>query len=163
MLKRTLGLAILCAAVTVLLVPQAALAAVASPTTVNVAWGDYAVQIAQVVALLAFALLMWLARKLPPQILTMLVSAHAEQLLANAIGWGLNTVEGAVAGQKLNVGVGSAVTAQALQYVLDHEAWLVAWLGGPQGVAQKIWARLPLDASASQTSFNKLAAELPTK
>jgi hypothetical protein len=164
--KRFLGFALLCAAVTLVLFhPLVAFAATtittSQPTTVTVGWGDYVVQAAQTLALLAFAALMALARNLPAQIYNVLVTARAEQLLGKAIGWGLNAVDGAVQGKTLTVDVGRSVTAQAVQYVVSHgSGWLVTWLGGPVGVAQKIWARLPLEDGATKTDFNHLAVEI---
>ena len=88
-------------------------------------------------------------RALPANINAMLTSARAIQIIEKGISYGFNTVEGAVAGKTLDVNVGNAVVAQAVQYVIDQApAKIIAWVGGEEGIKRKIIARLPVGEGA---------------
>lgn len=130
-------------------------------TQVHVAWGSAVVEAAQYVGLLLAAIIMAALRKLPAQLYAILASLRVEQLLNRAVGFGINAVSGAVADKTLTIDVGLEVTAKALQYAIDHGAsWLIDWLGGPDKVAEKIWARLPLDENAAAPNFKDIAADI---
>lgn len=147
-----------------ILVPAVAFAQ--STTAVSVPVGDWlgyvdaalqTVLIALVTAVVAVVL------KFVPAglrgILTSILTPQVEQLLANAIGYGINTVTGAEKGKTLDINVGNAVAAQALQYVIDHgTGWLVSWAGGPDAILQKIIARLNLVAGTSTPAAAPAAA-----
>lgn len=117
-------------------------------------WGDAALALAQGLAALltpvvVAALAAALARFGGP--LRLLVTdALVERLVRNATDYALNAVAGAVRGRRLTVSVGSAVIAQAVQRALDQApAWLIRAAGGGEGVAQKVFRSLPLEAAAT--------------
>ena len=138
--------------------------AIAADSTVTVpigTWADAVLSFAgDHLAALVLAVVAALCRKLPAEAVTFLRMMRAEQLLDRAIGAGINQVRGATAGRVLTLDLGSAVTAKAVQYAIDHgPGSLVDWLGGREGVAEKIWARLDLDPTveASTPDFVRLA------
>lgn len=159
------------AAFAALFVATAAIAAETAPETVAQAqseatkvvwgWGAAASQAAQFFAYLiglgaAFAL-----RQLPANIVAIFGNARVEMLINNAIGFGLNAVEGAVKGKTLEVNVGNEVLAKALQYAVDNApVWLQSWAGGPEGLAKKIWGRLNLDDKASDAVIPAVVASV---
>lgn len=100
-----------------------------------------------VISLLGLGLL-WASRLLPETIRQYINAQRikaAEQLLAHAVDWAFNAVRGATRGMKVEVNVGSALVAEGAQYVVDNgPAWLIDWLGGVEGIQQKIAARLDL-------------------
>ncbi|UYW27682.1 hypothetical protein [Methylorubrum extorquens] len=117
-------------------------------------WGDAVVALAQGLSALltpvlvaAFAAV--LARFGGP--LRLLVTdALVERLVRNATDYALNAVAGAVQGRRLTVSVGSAVIARAVQRALDQApAWLIRAAGGGEGVAEKVFRSLPLEAAAT--------------
>lgn len=78
-----------------------------------------------------------------------------DQLLQRAIDYGVNAVKGATKDGNLNIPVGNAVLAHALQYVIDHApGWLIKAAGGEDGLRQKIFARLNLATTAGLQDFN---------
>ena len=134
-----------------------ALADTAASTVVSVPWGGWiSAGIEQIIlpilATVLFGLLTWTAKFLPASLRAYADSkntAAVEQLLQKAITFGLNKVEGAAAGQALSIPIGSAVLAQSAQYAIDHgPAWLLQWMGGEDGIRQKILARLPIEPGA---------------
>lgn len=138
--------------------------ALAGDSTVNVpvgAWADAVLAFAgDHLAALVLAVVAALCRKLPAEAVTFLRMMRAEQLLERAIGAGINQVRGATAGRVLTLDLGSAVTAKAVQYAIDHgPGSLVDWMGGREGIAEKIWARLDLEpvADASAPDFVRIA------
>ncbi|KQQ11897.1 hypothetical protein ASF53_14560 [Methylobacterium sp. Leaf123] len=117
-------------------------------------WGDAVVALVQGLSALltpvlvaAFAAV--LARFGGP--LRLLVTeALVERLVRNATDYALNAVAGAVRGRRLTVSVGSAVIARAVQRALDQApAWLIQAAGGGEGVAEKVFRSLPLEAAAT--------------
>lgn len=125
-------------------------AAASTTTSVSLPIGDWIGYAAEFIGAIAAAAVAWLLRKLPASIQQVLTTMQAEQLLGKAIDYALNAVAGAEKGKTLDVKVGSAVVASAVQYVVDHgPAWLVEWLGGAAAIEEKIIARLNLDATAA--------------
>lgn len=145
---KTLLFAALGIVLAALLHPAAAMAA--DTTTVAVPIGDWLQQAVPIVAGLSATWVMWLLSRLPAQWLALAKTARFDQLLVNAIGYGLNAVAGAEKGKVLSVDLGNKVVAAALQYAIDNgsEA-VIKWAGGRDVVAQKIIARLPLDSDAA--------------
>jgi hypothetical protein len=161
---KRLVLAALAAAVFVVAGPVLAMAADAAPETiaqsvsegtkVTWAWGATVSQAGQAIAWLLASVAMVMLRKLPANIVAIFGNARVELLLNNAIGYGLNAVEGAVKDKTLTVNVGNEVLAKALQYAVDNApGWLQSWAGGPDGLAKKIWARLNLGEGASDAAL----------
>jgi hypothetical protein len=144
----------LLAALVVALIPAVAFAQ--SSTTVVVPVGDWLSSVVPTIeALLTTVIglaITWGLRFVPAAIRAFITQQQinqAEQLLANAIGYGINTVVGAEKGRNLEINVGNAVAAQAVQYAIDHgPSWLVGWMGGTEAIQQKIIARLPLVSGA---------------
>lgn len=140
-------------AVCIALLPIAAYAdTTTTTTTVSLPFGDWlgalVAPLENLLTLVIGALVAWIMTKIPASIKAFITAqniAQAEQLLENAIGYGINTVAGAEKGKTLEINVGNAVAAQAAQYAVDHgPAWLISWMGGPDQILEKIIARLPL-------------------
>lgn len=117
-------------------------------------WGDAVVALVQGLSALLMPLLVaafaaGLARFGGP--LRLLVTdALVERLVRNATDYALNAVAGAVRGRRLTVSVGSAVIARAVQRALDQApGWLIRAAGGGEGVAEKVFRSLPLEAAAT--------------
>ena len=148
----------LLAALVVVLIPAVAFA---DTTTVVVPVGDWATNVvptieAVLTSIIAIAVT-WGMRFVPSAIKAFITQQQinqAEQLLVNAIGYGINTVVGAEKGKTLEINVGNAVAAQGVQYAIDHgPTWLVDWMGGTENIQQKIIARLPLVSGAAPTAI----------
>jgi len=136
-------------AATLVVVSTAALAADSS-TSVTIPWGDWVSQAAGFLASIAATVIAWAVRKLPARYSALMQMTQAEQLLEKAVGYGLNAVAGASKGKTLSIDVGNAVVQQAATYVIANgPAWLISWLGGEAGIAQKIVARLTLEEAAT--------------
>ena len=155
----------LLAALVVVLIPAVAFA---DTTTVVVPVGDWATNVvptieAVLTSVIAIAVT-WGMRFVPAAIKAFITQQQinqAEQLLVNAIGYGINTVVGAEKGKTLEINVGNAVAAQGVQYAIDHgPAWLVEWMGGTENIQQKIIARLPLVSGAAPAAI-PVAAAIP--
>lgn len=75
---------------------------------------------------------------------------QGEQLLERAVEYGINATKNATKGQKLDINVGSAVIANAAEYA-TASGWkfLVDWLGGLEGIKQKVFARVDLEPNAT--------------
>jgi len=122
--------------------------------TLVLPWGDAVVALVQgLSALLTPMLVAGLAAALarfggPLRLLV--TDALVERLVRNATDYALNAVAGAVRGRRLTVSVGSAVIARAVQRALDQApAWLIRAAGGGEGVAEKVFRSLPLEAAAT--------------
>jgi hypothetical protein len=126
-----------------------AIPALAQDTTVSIPIGSWVDATAPTIAALLLAVITWGFRKLPDAIQGLLRTAQVDQMLQKAIDFGINTVKGATKDRVLDVDVGNAVIAQALDYVVKHcPAWMIEWLGGEKGIRDRIIARLDLDANA---------------
>ncbi|WP_207919298.1 hypothetical protein [Methylobacterium segetis] len=140
------------AATLALLLPGTALAA-AGPASAILPWGDALAAAAQgagaaMVPLAAAAATAALARAAGP--LRLLVSSTlVERLVRNVGDYALNAVAGAVKGRTLTVPLGSAVIAAAVQRAADQApAWLLREAGGREGLAEKVFRSLSLEAEA---------------
>jgi len=136
---------------------------VASPpsTTVVVAWGQILADHTGEIATALLGLVLYMIRRLPPELAAMLATRRVEQLLAQAIAFGCNAVAGASRDRVLSVDVGSAVLAEALRYTLGHgPGWLVRWMGGPNAIVEKLWSRLDLDPAARLPDLAAIAAQV---
>lgn len=137
----------------------------ATNETTKVTWavGATVSQWADAFEAIAIAAVAFLLRKIPGQFGSILMTMHVDQVLNKAIDYAINMVKGATKDKTLDVDVGNAVLARALQYVLDHSpAWLQSWMGGPELIAQKIIARLNLapDAVPDAAAATSKAAQI---
>lgn len=126
-------------------------------------WGDAVVALAQAVTSVLLPLAIAAATAAIAGIagpLRVLVTATlVERLVRNVADYGVNAVAGAVRGRTLDVPLGSAVIARAVQRGLEQApAWLIAAAGGPAGLAGKVFRSLPLDPEA--TAANTLVPAL---
>lgn len=87
---------------------------------------------------------------------------EAEQLLEKAIEYGINATAGAERDKTLTVDVGNEVLRKALNYALSN-GWvkLIDFLDGPDGILQKLFARLDIPIESNADSF-KVPPAAPT-
>jgi len=133
------------------LAPSLAVAqATPATTTVAVPVGDWLTDTAAFLGPLLAAVVLWMIRKLPPQVAALIMSFRVDQLLLKAIAFGVNSVKEATHDQPLTVNVGNEVLAKALDYAIRHGAPnIINWMGGEEKIREKIIARLNLDAKAA--------------
>lgn len=148
MLARLFGAAFAALAFTFLFAVTA-FAADAGATTVAIPVGDIVSETVAALLPVVGGIIIWAFRKLPSNVSAVLYTMRADQLLEKAVAYGLNAVAGAEKGKVLNVDVGNKVLAEAASYVVDHGASsVVAWLGGPTAIAEKLVARMTLGSDA---------------
>lgn len=88
----------------------------------------------------------------------MLLSSQGEKLIQNLIDYAMNAVAGATKDEKLTVSVGSEVIATAIQRALTLQnedkvlKWIVNLLGGPAGIGEKVFRKLDLVKTATETN-----------
>lgn len=121
---------------------------------VTIPLGDWVVGVASwllpIAGTVLMAVLTTVAGKIAPWAVQYLKTQAVEQLLGNAVNFGLNAVEGAAKGKTLDVTTGNAVLNEALGYAIAKgPSAIISWLGGPDGISHMLLARLPLDESAS--------------
>jgi hypothetical protein len=128
-----------------------ALALVAAPafaqseTEVVIKYGELLSQLSGTLITLAGSALAAALAMLPPAINSLIKTWRVDQLMENAISYGINRVAEAAHGKELKADVGYAVLAQALQYAVDNGSpKLIKWIGGLDGVEKKLIARIPL-------------------
>lgn len=130
--------------------PILAFADTAATTTVSVPAGQWVSDMAAFAGPLVAALALWMIRKLPAQVASLLMSMRVDQLLNKAIAYAVNSVRDATHDSPLTVDVGNAVLAEAVQYAINHgPSGLINWMGGEAMIREKILARLNLDAKAA--------------
>lgn len=140
-------------AATILLVALSTCPALAqTATAVSIPYGDWIAQAATIGVSIAGSVIAWGMRQLPARYVALVQATHADKILEEAVCFALNAVPGATKGKVLTVDVGNPVLQQAVTYVISNApGWLVTWLGGEAGIAQRIVARLTLDESAGVT------------
>jgi hypothetical protein len=106
------------------------------------AWAEAAREIVVAVAVGALA---WLMRALPENIVNLLRTLRVEQLLGRAIDYAYNMVQGAAKDKgTVTFTTGNELANQAVQYVIDNgPKFLIDWMGGVDGIRQKVLARIP--------------------
>lgn len=125
-------------------------AAFAADTTITLPVGSWLGAASEMIGPILAAAFMFMIRKLPSQVAAFLMTMRVDQLLQMAISYGINAVSGATKDKPLTIDVGNEVVARAAQYAIDNApGWLVSWMGGVQGVREKIIARLDVEPSAS--------------
>lgn len=134
----------------------------AVPTAiVTIPWGAILADSAQYIAVLLAALVAWSLKFLPAQICAFLMTMRVDQLLTRAIVFGANSVAGAAPGQTLNINVANGVLKEALTFAILHGGAMVKrFAGSPVDLAEKIWARLPVDAAVAKPDFGTIAAQV---
>src|SRR6218665_1368775 len=132
--------------------------ATSESTKVTWAWGSVVSTWASAVAYLTAAVIAWAFRFLPSQVVSILTMLRAEQFIGKAIDYGLNAAKDAAKDKVLTVDVGNQVVAEALAYILNlAPAALIKWMGTPEQIAQKIWARLNLEPAATAEALPAIA------
>lgn len=126
-------------------------------------WGDAAVALAQtatsVLLPLAIAAATAAIARIAGPLRVLLTATLVERLVRNVADYAVNAVAGATRGRTLDIPVGSAVIAGAVQRGVDQApGWLIAAAGGPEGLAGKVFRSLPLDPEA--TAANTLVPAL---
>jgi hypothetical protein len=106
-----------------------------------------------------FCLSLWMVRHLPTSAAAYLQAMHVDNLIADAIRYGINAVEGVTLGREIPLPLANPVAVLAVEYALNHaQPWIVGAIGTPERLAQRIWANLNLPASASLPDFSDIAA-----
>jgi hypothetical protein len=134
-------------------------AVVSKGTEIVLPWGAWLSELSSILATILGAIVLWLFRRLPGSVTAILQTMRAEQLIQRAIDYGLNATAGAAKDKVLTVQVGNEVVAKAAAYAVDNGApYIIKWLGGTDGLVQKIVARLDLepDAEIDASSSSKL-------
>ncbi len=131
-------------------VPFACIAgpAFADGTAVAVPVGDWVGILADLSAVALTGVAIFALRMLPAPIYRFLMMVRAEQLIARAVDFGVQSVAGAARGRTLTVDLGNEVLASATRYAVDAADDLVQWLGGAEEVRWKILARLDVEPDA---------------
>lgn len=139
-MKRLLLLAgaLLCAALSIMAPAFAAEAA-----TISVPYGEWISTALQAVAAMAVPVVAWAFRALPASIAGILRTAQVDQLLEKAIAYAINATAGATKDKTLDLRLSNQVVAAAVAYVVNNgPGWVTSWLGGTEGIRQRVIARL---------------------
>lgn len=114
-------------------------------------WFDTALDYIQVAM---GGLIMWSLRLLPAQVYALAMTMRADQLLNKAMQYALHSVAGAMEGKVLTVDVRNKVLKEFVTYVLTHGAAAVKnFIGSPEDMAEKGWARLEIPQEGSKPDF----------
>jgi hypothetical protein len=141
--------------------PETVAQSVSEPTKITWAWGEAAQAVASAILSVLSMVALYFFRKLPENIIAMIGNARGELIISNAQNWANNAVKDATTGKTLTVDVGNKVLAEMLSYILNNGTpWLIGWLGGPLGIAQKIWSKLPLEANADASALPSVVAQV---
>ena len=132
--------------------PVAAFAADAN--AINIPLGSWINDAAGILSAVLVPILLALVARvltiLPKPIADFVRTLQVEQLLTRAVTYGINAVKDAEHDKVLSVNVGNAVVAEAANYAIQNgPKWVLDWLGGPDGIKQRILARVKLDPSSS--------------
>lgn len=140
-----------------------AITAAKEDTSVTIEWGNFvnyaADTVFSVLSVILLGVATYAAKKLPGiagMIARQYVAANGEELVANVRNWAINSVQGATHDKALEVNVGSSVIASSIERVVnlqnadDSLKALVDKLGGPKGIAEKVFRTLHLDEMATK-------------
>lgn len=117
---------------------------------VSIPWGDWFYSAAGGIITILTVVIGWGLRQLPARFVAVLQTAQVEQLLKNAIGFAINRTAGAAKGKTLSVDVANQVIETALEYAVAYApGWLISWVGGEQGLRDKIIARIDVAENAA--------------
>lgn len=152
---------ILLAAASAVLLPTVAMADTV-PVAMVVPWGDWVAAVAPTLQLSLTVLVgagVAVVARAMPALGGVIQMIQGEALLNTAIAMGANATVGAVKGKTLELHLVNPVLVSALEYVLEHgQGWIVASLGTPEQIAQKLFARLELPAASMAPNFAVVAA-----
>lgn len=153
MKKMIMGGAMLALAATaaVAMVPSAGIALAQNVTdapidgVVNIPWGDWFYEGASAIITVLGMAIAWGLRQLPARLVALAQTLMVEQLLKNALEFGINKTKGAVKGETLSVPVANEVLERALEYATKYgAAWVLKWLDGEAGLKDRLIARIPV-------------------
>jgi parvulin-like peptidyl-prolyl isomerase len=121
--------------------------------------------ISSVLLMIGSAILVYASKFLPPLAAVVyrnFLMKQGEQLLARAIEYGINATKDATKDKTLDINVGSQVIANAAEYA-TASGWkhLVDWLGGYEGLKQKVYARLDLEPNATPQNVGVQPVKIP--
>jgi hypothetical protein len=116
-------------------------------TVVTIPWGkwlgDLLGGLGATLGGIAVLILTYLMRNLPAGVVQIIRTFQVEQLVSRSIDAAVRWVAEAVKGRTLELDVGSTLIARAINNVLAiAPKWLVDWMGGVEGIREKIYARL---------------------
>jgi len=129
-------------------------------TALTIPYGDILSKLAPTLIAIAAAIFTFSWRLLPAPVAALASAIHIDDLLQKAIASGINSVAGAAAGETLKIDVANPVLEKALEYVLEIAPSMVPVLGGPVGIAKRIWPLLDLPPEASAPDFDALFGKL---
>ncbi len=128
-------------------------------TVVTVPYGSWFNVALDYVQVALFGLVMWAMRRIPARLQAILLTMQAEQLLKQAIAFGLNSIAGAAKDKVLTVDVRNKVLKEIVTFVLVHGSKAVVdFMGKPTEIAEKGFARLDVPAEESKPDFVAIAA-----
>lgn len=128
----------------------AALAQTPNDNQIVIPWGNWLGDVAMFIGASAAAFVTFALRALPAQWAAMAKTARVDQLLERAIQYGANTVQGATKDKEMPVPIANDVLEMALEYALANgPKALLGWVGGEEGLRQKIIARLNVAAEGA--------------
>ena len=140
----------------------AAMAQDAVDTVVQIPIGSYADYILPAVGGIVGVAILWGISKIGGPVGAILKTLITEQMLKNAVNWGVAMVQGAAKDKVLEVDVGNAVAKQAADYVLKYgPKWLIDWLGGVEGIRDRIIARLDIAPEAGLRPVSVMSGAEP--
>lgn len=126
---------------------------------VSVPYGDILSDALAYVGTILFAVIMWAFRFLPAQIYSLLMTMRADQLLAKAISFGINATKDATKDKVLTFEISNSVLREAVAYALKHGGSMVKqFMGEPDKIAEKLYARLNVDAAAPKPDFAAISS-----
>jgi hypothetical protein len=124
----------------------------ADASDVVVPWGAWLSSILSSIVSLAVAVASYVVARWAPAYLKLFLT---NDLITKAVNYGFGAVEGAVAGQTLDIKTANAVVSAAANYAVQAEPRFAAWLGA--NLMPTILAKLsslgvlPAEASAANT------------
>lgn len=126
----------------------------------TVPYGDILSGALEYAGTILFGVAMWAFRFLPTRLYAFVMTMQVEQLLKNAIAFGINSVREASRDKTLTIDVSNAVLREALGYALLHGGPIIKkFMGKPEDIAEKLWARLPVEVEVIKPNFSALAVE----
>jgi len=112
---------------------------------VTIPYGQWIVALQELATPLLLAVLAFLMRSLPEAIVSIIRTAKVDQLLIKGIQAAINQVAGAAKDKKMSVPIANEVIRKVVQYAVNEgPAWLITWMGGPEGIKAKVIARIQL-------------------
>lgn len=137
------------AADAVVTVPTDTVVVVQDPV-VTIPYGQWIVALQELATPILLAVLAFLMRSLPESIVSIIRTAKVDQLLVKGIQAGINQVAGAAKDKKMTIPIANEVVRKVVQYAVNEgPAWLINWMGGPEGIKAKVIARIQVvDGSA---------------